>query len=280
MFFHTNNAEVKMIDFIEFRKKFRYNSALAYHIGVERECFIANKNGEIIPQAEQVLVKLSGQNGYTVQESRGSYTPEPYGYELSACQIESRTKPVPLCNLHEELVQLDARLDWTLKDLGMYAIHTEVGPQEMPLDVYPDPTGRYAKIVKTMPRHVLLAACRVAGTHIHVGMPNHNIALHTYNSVIEQCQQLCAMGDHSEGKRLSIYKEVAQDCWPPRYSDWESFYSVAVKNKFDENPRNCWFLIRLTAHGTLEFRMFGATPSIDRIMDWATYCHRICVSAM
>jgi gamma-glutamyl:cysteine ligase YbdK (ATP-grasp superfamily) len=150
----------------------------------------------------------------------------------------------------------------------------------MPLDVYPDPSGRYQRMVKTMPRACLIAACRVIGTHIHIGMPNHEVALRTYNHVISECDYLCTKGNGSFGERLDIYREVAPDCDPMPYADWSHFYKTACEKGFDKDPRKCWTLIRISKHGTLEFRMFGATSSVNRVIGWANLCHQLCAEVM
>jgi gamma-glutamyl:cysteine ligase YbdK (ATP-grasp superfamily) len=158
--------------------------------------------------------------------------------------------------------------------------YIEVGQEDMPLDVYPDPSGRYQELVKTMPRHVLQAACRVIGTHIHIGMPDHTVALKVYNQVIGRCDWLCSRGNGSFGERLDIYRIVAPDCDPRPYQDWGEFYREACIRGFDEDPRKCWTLIRISKHGTIEFRMFGATSSIKRIVGWAKLCRDFCLDAM
>ncbi len=249
-----------------FMKLFKFDASKSLWIGVERECFIEDREGNIVPRAPHIL------NGI---DSNGMF-----GYELSACQIESRIGPCELGDLRQHLENSDESLKCVMDNNGVKARHVEVGPENMSLDVYPDPSGRYQEIVKTMPRHVLLAACRVIGTHIHVGMPDHDTALKVYNRVIIKCDWLCSRGNGSFGERLDIYRIVAPECDPLPYRDWHDFYRVACVKGFDEDPRKCWTLIRISRHGTIEFRMFGATSSIDRIVGWAKLCHDLCAEAM
>ena len=139
----------------------------------------------------------------------------------------------------------------------------------MPLDVYPDPSGRYREIIKNMPREILLAACQVTGTHIHIGMPDHETALKVYNAVVKHMTVLREKGNGSFGERIRIYKMVAPNWESLPYRDWNDFYDSAVKFGFENDPRRCWNLIRISVHGTIEFRMFGSTPSFERIISWA-----------
>ncbi|MEK7498442.1 MAG: hypothetical protein AAB611_01120, partial [Patescibacteria group bacterium] len=44
---------------------------------------------------------------------------------------------------------------------------------------------------------------------------------------------------------------------------------------FAENPRNCWDLIRISRHGTIEFRMFGVTDHVDEVLMWVSRIKKI-----
>jgi hypothetical protein len=277
----------------KFMDLFKFDPTKAFFVGVEREAFIINRNGIITPQAKIVL-SHAGYGEYGPWEQLLEWhKDERFGYELSACQIESRIGPCQVTELRDSLEHVEECLKIYLyrasydRDMSGRTIHhdlgllyTEVGPENMPLDVYPDPSGRYQEIVKTMPRHILLAACRVIGTHIHIGMPDHETALNVYNHVIKKCDWLCARGNGSFGERLDIYRVVAPDCDPQPYADWTDFYRVALAKGFDQDPRKCWTLIRISKHGTIEFRMFGATASLERIVSWARLCHTICEEAL
>ncbi|MFA7252699.1 MAG: glutamate-cysteine ligase family protein [Candidatus Paceibacterota bacterium] len=256
-----------------FRNLFVFNAENAMRVGVEREAFIIDSDGEIIPTANSILKYL---NRHVPIHS------EHYGYELSACQIESRIGPHHLQDIERQLFETEACLTDCLSEMnrGWRLSHKEVAPETMPLDVYPDPSGRYQEIVKSMPREVLSAACRVIGTHVHVGMPDHETALMVYNSVVGQTEKLCQLGDKSRGERLKIYKVVAPNCQPPIYRNWRDFHSQAVAKGFNYDPRKCWTLIRISKHGTIEFRMFGATADIREIVSWVRCCHSLCEQAL
>lgn len=254
-----------MKGFEKFCSQFTFNEHIAGCIGVEREAFLL-RDGTIVPIAEEVLNHLTNH-----ADNRGDY-----GYELSACQLEDRIGPVWLEDLKKALFTREQDLALAEHALGFTRLYCDVAPATMPLDIYPDPTGRYQKITQNMPRDILSAACRVAGTHIHIGMPDRGSALEIYNEVIAGCDRLCRMGDGSSGERLRLYRQMAPDWRPPRYESWEDFYEEAVAKGFVDDPRRCWHLIRISKHGTLEFRMFGATSDIEKIIKWAKRCFRIC----
>ncbi len=255
-----------------FMDLFRFDPNKALHVGVERECFLTNTDGDIQPLATYVLSQLP---------KREQGTPYPqYSYELSACQLEYKVGPCTLDLVSEHLWCAEEELRYYEKVLGFKRVHSEVGPEDMPLDVYPDPSGRYQAIVKKMLHEHLVAACRVIGTHIHIGMPDHQIALRTYNHVIKKYDVLCSKGNGSFGERLDIYRKVAPDCDPPSYNDWLDFHRVAQIKGFDTDPRKCWTLTRISKHGTIEFRMFGATSSVDRVVKWVKLCHGLCAEVI
>lgn len=255
-----------MKSFEEFLQQFRFDPGRNLMIGIERECHLKNPEGNIMPLAAKVLAYLGLQNGH-------------FTYELSACQLEWRIGPCFLPELKEKLVQDEVFLKEAEKKIGFRRSFDEVAPEDMPLDVYPDPTGRYQSIVKNLPQHVLLAACQIIATHVHIGMPDHQTAFRVHNSVISRLDELCRLGDHSNGKRLEIYKIMAPKHIPPHYNSWKDFYDLSAKNGFAEDPRSCWHLIRMSIHGTIEFRMFGATADLDEIVSWASFCQELCQKA-
>lgn len=258
-----------MTDISSFRERFNFVPARSLWVGVERECFISNGAGVPVSRATEVL-KVLNDNASLIQ----------FGSELSACQIENRTPAGPIGNLRGYLATADDILETALSSLGLRSLHTEVAPADMPLDVYPDPTGRYQEITSRMSREELLAACRIIGTHVHVGMPDHKTALCVYNRVVGETERLCKLGDESSGRRLAIYRIVTPSANPPKYASWQSFHEYADRKGFVSDPRRCWTLIRISVHGTVEFRMFGATDSLDRVCSWASICHRLCQDAM
>lgn len=250
----------------EFLQCFQFSPVGSFLVGVERECFLTDKDGEIAPLSPQILLSLPDR--------------ARFGYELSACQLEDRVGPCELKDIKDALLRNEEDIGSVESKLGFKRLFCEVGPSDMPLDVYPDPTGRYQQIVKNLPPEILLAACRVIGTHIHIGMPNHETALKVYNQVIVHWERLCQLGDGSNGQRLEIYKMMAPDFRSPHYSSWQNFYEEAVSKGFVSDPRRCWHLIRLSVRGTIEFRMFGVTADLDKIVDWARICYHLCKQAV
>lgn len=247
-----------------FMAKFAFRPEGAGLIGTEREGFITDPAGNIVPWAPRILEHLPDRKSF--------------GYELSACQLEDRVGPVDIQDLLPAFMANERMLARAEKILGFKRLYIDVAPENMPLDIFPDPTGRYQLITANMPLHILSAACRVAGIHFHVGMPDHTTALRVYNGVIKNCERLCQMGDKSGGKRLAIYQMMAPDYMPQPYESWAHFHEIARAKGFEEDPRKCWCYIRISVHGTIEFRMFGSTDDLKEILAWAKECHKLCIA--
>ncbi len=248
----------------QFMKLFRFDPAKSFFVGIERECFLRNTKGDIIPIAPRFLSALPQSDAF--------------GYELSACQLEERIGPCLLHEISDRFVANDRIISVVEKKLNVHRSYKTVAPSSLPLDVYPDPSGRYALISRSMDRSVLSAACRIIGVHIHIGMPDHATALFVHNKVVSYIDFLCRQGDISDGKRMRLYKRVVSDYMPVPFKDWKHFYRFAVRNKFHRDPRSCWKIMRISPHGTIEFRMFDSTASIDTIVEWAHLCHSLCIT--
>ena len=238
----------------EFLRKFGFKPELCGYIGIERERFLTKRNGVIVPESQRFLEFIDN---------------PAWTYELSACQVEDRTRPrKDFFRIEQELLRNDNEGMCVAERLGLRLVVKEVGPKTMRLDVYPDP--RYLEIVKHISRARLSAACRVTGTHIHIGVANIEEAIRVHNVLGLASRQLAVLGDHSEGERLRLYRTMAPDWKVPCYESTEHFFEIAKKKRFAENPRNCWNLVRISRHGTVECRMFGVTPHIDEVISWVS----------
>lgn len=277
-----NNASME-----EFAAKFSFDQANDGLVGVERECFLT-RGGRPVPIAPKILPYLkSSCNGRA----------HCYGYELSACQLEDKTPRA--CRLDELpglMAQNEMEIRQAEKQLGFERMHCGTGPEDMPLDHYPDP--RYDKIVSLMDLAALKAACRVTGVHVHVGMSSLEKALRVYNKVVKYFPMLCRVGCvHFDG-RMDCYQVVVDSFgkkqiysdrimlfmnhlvngvrFPPAYQSWQEFYERAVREGFVNDPRRLWDFIRISTHGSIEFRMFDSTDDLDQIFFWASLCHSLC----
>lgn len=241
-----------------FLSLFDFKKELRGYVGIERERFLEVR-GRFVPRAEEFLRLID----------------DPlWTYELSACQVEDRTNPkLSEADIKLELEKNDNHGNLIADKMGLNLIAMELAPEDMPLTVYPD--ARYLAIAKNISRERLSAACRVAGTHIHLGMGSMEEAIRAHNILVPYLETLCKLGDHSDGGRIRLYKEMAVNWKPIIYRDEKHLFEVAVEQGFTDNPRNCYHLIRISRHGTIELRMFGVTSSIDEILSWIEFVRNI-----
>jgi len=241
-----------------FLSKFMFKPELESFVGIEREHFLVYggglASGMYAPHSKKFLE--------AVNDAR-------WTYELSAYQVESRINPqIDLSAIKLEMLENENLGNQVACDLGLKLVNREVAAHLHPLEVYPDP--RYLEIAKNISPEKLDAACRVTGTHIHLGVRNIDHAIAVNNILISHLDKLCALGDHSSGERLRLYKLMAENWEPIAYQNQEHLFEVARSEGFIENPRNCWKLIRISIHGTVELRMFGSTDSVDEILEWVS----------
>lgn len=250
-----------------FFRSFQFNPKLLGAIGVEREFFLVDSNGNPIARSPEFLERI--------HDAR-------WTYELSACQVEDRTPP---CMKPEQLeVELRKGISIgraTALSMNAQLATMEVAPENMPRDIYPN-EPRYKGIEHKLSSEQLLAALRVTGTHIHIGMGSMEMALAAANMLLSYLDNLIEIGDGSHGERMRLYRQVVQNPIPPTYVDAEHFYQTAVEQGFAENPRSCWHLVRISRHGTVEIRVFGAAYNLRKrdhddgmILNWVQMIRRI-----
>jgi len=246
-------------EYEEFLSRFKFQKEMTGFIGIERERFLSTANGTLVPYAEKFLTQLDNPK---------------WTYELSACQVEDRT--TPLYNIKEikgALKENDCDGKTVARQLGLKLLTIEVAPKNMSLAVYPTP--RYLRIKSQITQERLRAACRVTGTHLHFGMPDIKTAIQVSNLLRKYLDYFCKLGSHSNSERLQIYKTMAVHWEPPYYQSSQHFFEIARKEGFVKNPRDCWHLIRISIHGTVELRMFGVTENLDEVCKWIKIVRKI-----
>lgn len=240
----------------------KFNRELAHNFGIEQEAFLYSMNGSSkkslpLPKSKEFLE--------TVGRETDSHK---WTDELSACQVEYRTDP------HRELTQVEADLrhghkqgQQVASQLNSKLIYQEVAPFSMTLQPSSH-TPRYQQVAKSLPKKIMRAASRVAAVHIHYGCEDLEHAVRVYNRLTGHITTFMKLGDHSKGKRLKLYTQMAPDFMPPRYQSVEHFLQVAKEEGFSDNLRQCYHLVRISPYGTVELRALGNTADVGEIMSW------------
>lgn len=247
------------MDLQTFLDKFTFNQDLIGAHGVEREYFLKDGGRLPVPEAVRFLKEIDDPS---------------WTYELSACQVEHRTRPhLTLSDLEVELAKSQGQGQRAAVRLGLQLVSLEVAPADMPLDIYPhDP--RYAAIAAKLPVEVLRAANQVAGVHIHRGVRNIDDAIRVHNIVAKHVERFKLLGDHSNGERITLYQRMAKWATPPHYQSPEHFFAIANEQGFAESPKSCYHWVRISPYGTVELRMFGMTDSPAEIIGWVNELER------
>lgn len=252
-----------------FMGRIHCDSSKAWHVGVERECLIMDpETGKPAPSSP-MLLRILWDEYPAFQKG--------IGYELSACQIETRTTdPVRISDLQGVLKQREDAVAEVLGRFKYAARYDIIGPPDMTTAYYNDPDGRYAGIVSKRSRAEILAACRIVGTHIHVGMPDLETALRVYNGVIKNLHGLKLAADLTNGERMKLYREVQKNPDPVPFESWDAMHVHAIEHGWSKDLRKNWMLVRITRYGAIEFRFFDGTDSIDQVVSWARECLSLC----
>ena len=248
-----------------FFQKYNYDSEKTLYVGIERESFTI-RNGIIVPIVPEILP--------LIELCKPKF--QSFGYELSACQLEMRYGPYHISEVSNGLLSASVELKKFEDQLNFSCYFADTAGQEISLDIYPDPTGRYARIAATLSKDILHAACYIAGTHVHIGMPNANVAPKVYNKLCKHVPSLVKAGDNSQGERINYYKLMSNNLEPKPHKNINAWVRHALDNGYYTDPRKNWTLIRLSIHGTIEFRMFGSTPDISKVIEWVNTCRDLC----
>lgn len=233
-------------------------------IGVEREGFL-ERDGKIAPIAQEVLAILDDNEMFT--------------YELSACQLEERIGPHALEDLTDALKVCQHRV-WAAAGRHNFKVqYVSVAPESMPLDVFP--SDRYAGITSALSHAQLSAACRVAALHIHIGMKDREQAIRVHNAMVPMVPML--QSQYASTARLALYQTMAPNFPMVPFDSWEHFYEV-VRDRFADRdswePRSYYPLIRISVHGTIEFRVPDTVHSMSEVMHIARDLHSFCRRVM
>jgi len=250
----------------KFTSKFQFQGNVGTGlVGCEREFFIHTMRGQLVPVAPILYPHL---------EELGC------GYELSACQLEMRVGPDSLNTFCQSINRMRIQVESKCLEYRFKPCYESIAPDDMSLKVYPDPTGRYESIAKSMPTDKLLAACRITGTHIHIGMPDIETALKVHDNLVEHTGELIRIGDLTNGERIRIYKIVTPNYLPMRLLNVTNMVDMYEKENCIDDPRSWWKLIRISKHGTIEFRMFDNTDDDQQVLLWGKTCHELCMGYM
>ncbi len=235
--------------------------------GIERERFIMNSLGQIVPKIGILLPavhKLAGEN--SLPESL-------FTHELFAGQIEDRTLPCRnLKELRSALITNDQIMSDVASQLGLTFDYSEFMETSRitALEVNPF-DSRHQEIWQAISPERKIAASIVAAVHVHISADEDEAV-----KLINFCREnvidaLIAIGDHSNRMRINAYRSMAETTGVPQV--FASFADIMSYINAKGGEKNVWDLVRYKpSTKTIEFRMFGATSNVDEVLEYVKVC--------
>ena len=238
--------------------------------GIERERFIVNAQGRIVPAIGELLPRV-----HQIARER-ELSENLFSFELFAGQIEDRTPPCRnLEAVKTALLANDEILLEAASNLGLAFDHSEFVEKEMVVAFEVNPFDeRHRRIWASIPNDRRIAASVVAATHVHISVVDEEAV-----RILNLCRKdvidrLISVGDHSFLKRINAYRTMAKtDGVPPVFaSSSEVMEYIASKG----GEKNVWDLVRYKpSTKTVEFRMFGATQNVEEILGYVKACQDV-----
>ncbi len=239
-------------------------------LGIERERFIINQHGDVVPEIGKLLPRVH-------KLARKQNVPtEQFTFELFAGQIEDRTPPCEgLEAIETALLSNDVILMEAARDLDLSFLHAEYIEKQSVTEFKVNPFDRrHQDIWESISEERRVSASLVAAIHVHISASDQE-AVTTLNrcrkSVI---QHLIDLGDHSSYRRTESYQKMAKtDGIPPLFANFREVLSYIDSNG---GEKNVWDLVRYKpSTKTIEFRMFGATPEVSEILGYIQACREV-----
>lgn len=235
----------------DFAAKFAFDPSRRFWLGVEEEVWTVDpKTGVLVSGALKAFAK---------NEKRRWMGCKP---ELPAQQIEIITPPcATLSDLRRALGRNQATLEAMAGTYGFRISRSPVPTKPFAIDVFPK--TRYLKIRDQFGER--LRGAYVAGLHIHVGLGSRDEAVHAMNGCRADLPMFLALSARSPNfagqptgyasYRFVQYRKMAGEVVPPYLNGWKHFEAIAAIRGYREDPRMCWWAIRISPHGTIELRI-------------------------
>ncbi len=238
--------------------------------GIERERFILNAQGKIVPAIQELLPCV-----HQIACERG-VPKNLFSFELFAGQVEDRTPPCQdLDEVKEALLVNDKILLEAARTLKLSFDYSEFIEEERVVAFEVNPFDkRHQEIWASISHEKRIAASLVSAVHVHISV-NEKEAVRILNLCRKNIiDHLICIGDHSGHKRINVYRIMAEtDGVPPMFADFSEIVTY-IASKGGE--KNVWDFVRFKpSTGTIEFRMFGSTPSVEEILGYVNACRDV-----
>ena len=148
---------------------------------------------------------------------------------------------------------------------------------------------RYKEIVKDMQQ--VARANLIFGLHVHVGIPDREMAIHVMNQARYFLPHIYALSTNSpfwvgrntgfKGYRLKVFERFPRTGIPDAFeglSEYEDYLKLLVRTKCVDNAKKIWWDIRLHPFfDTLEIRVCDAQSRVDDTLAMAALIQAVVV---
>ena len=254
----------------------RFGSGRPFSLGVEEELFLVDPvTGRQANASAAVLARIG--------EVDGEVAPE-----LHACQVELITD---ICASAGEAIAALTAMRHAVRATGAGIMGSGTHPAAVEGDAEITDKDRYERI-----RYLLgdAAVTPVGGLHVHVGMPDADTAIGTFNYLrghLPLLQALAANAPFRHGRDagLASAREVTLRAWPrsglPRaLRDFDDFCAMADRLARAADVEDyTWFWWKLRPHprlGTVEVRALDAQGSLQDVAAVVALTHCLARAAV
>ena len=235
-------------------------------LGVEEEFLVVDApTGTLVPRSHAVL-----------RSARPSLGEEVCS-ELNMCQIEVGT---PVCNtldeVRAELTRLRCGLSAASAEEGCGVVAVGTHPfglwQDQKVDVSHERYRRMEEVYQVVARQQVICGC-----HVHVGIPDRELAVATMNRARPWLQVLVGLFANSPfwqaadtgyaSYRLQVWQRWPTSGMPPRLGSLEEYDQLVAQLKSIDAIEDAtfiyWYLRPSTRWPTLEFRACDVCATVD-----------------
>src|SRR6202051_5136893 len=152
-------------------------------------------------------------------------------------------------------------------------------------EIHPD--ERYKNIVEDM--QLVARANLIFGLHVHIGIEDHETAIHMMNHARYFLPHLLALSANSpfwlgmdtglRSYRCKVFDKFPRTQIPDLFQSWsefENFVSLLIKTNCIDNPKKIWWDVRPHPHfPTLEFRICDIPSRVDEVIALAALIQAI-----
>ncbi|OQX73795.1 MAG: hypothetical protein B6D59_04680 [Campylobacteraceae bacterium 4484_4] len=244
-----------------------FNPENAYTVGVELEVRLLDKK-TLMPRNEAAYFF--------------THLPDTLGKHIHKELLQSMVEIVtPVCESADEAADFITRALHTLAGIGakreivLAALATHPFEHKEDNEIIHD--ARYEAFAQEL--QIVLRNFLISGLHIHIGMPDSEAAIRSYNAAIRYMPIFLALSANSpyiqgedsglQSYRTNIFQRLPRAGIPQRFESYEAYCALIdqlMKTGTIESIKDVWWDVRIhQIFGTIELRVCDAFYDYERL---------------